>query len=142
MSIREHHLQPSDKQSGMIENNEIALKIKKLNDLYPQYKVESYSFLLAALHFTVGKLKQPRHVSGQELLEGIRQYALEQFGPMTRTVLNHWGIEEALDFGKMVFALIEVDLMRKNDDDSLDDFKNGFDFKEAFDQKYDFGDEA
>ncbi len=126
----------------MIENNEIALKIKKLSDLYPQYKIESYSFLLSALHFTVEKLKKPRHVSGQELLEGIRGYALEQFGPMARTVLNHWGIEESIDFGKMVFALIEVDLMRKNDEDSMDDFKNGFDFKDAFDQKYDFGDEA
>lgn len=126
----------------MIENNEIILKLKKLSDLYPQYKIEGYSFLLAALNFTVSRLDKPRHVSGQELLDGVRQYALDQFGPLAGTVLNHWGIFESLDFGKMVFALIEVDLMRKNDDDSLDDFKNGFNFETAFQAKCSFGDDG
>lgn len=125
----------------MIENSEIIQKLKKLNDLYPQYKIEGYSFLLSALNFTVSKLEKPRHVSGPELLDGIRLFALDQFGPLARNVLNHWGVYQTVDFGNMVFALIEVDLMRKNDDDSIEDFKNGFDFETAFEAKCSFSDD-
>ncbi len=126
----------------MIENNEIIQKLKKLSDLYPEYKIEGYSFLLTALNFTVSKLSKPRHVSGQELLEGIRLFALDQFGPLAKTVLNHWGIYKTIDFGNMVFALIEVDLMRKNDDDSIEDFRDGFEFETAFQAKLSFSDDS
>ena len=122
----------------MQEIDDIAAKIRKILDSYPNYKLEAYSFVLDALHYTVGKLPAPRHVSGPELLVGVREYALDQFGPMARTVLNHWGVHETLDIGKIVFAMVEAGLMRKEERDLLEDFKNGYDFKQAFDQQYTF----
>ena len=101
-----------------------------------QYKFEAYSFVMAALHQTVTKLAKPRHISGQELLEGIRAYALEQYGPMARTVLNYWGIEKTEDFGKIVFALVEVGILRKQPGDKLEDFKEVYKFEEVFDKGY------
>jgi uncharacterized repeat protein (TIGR04138 family) len=73
-----------------------------------------------------------RHVSGQELLEGIRQFALAQFGPMTMSVFAEWGIHSGADFGEIVFNLVESKLLSKTETDSQADFQNGYDFFEAF----------
>jgi uncharacterized repeat protein (TIGR04138 family) len=116
-------------------------KIEKLMDQHHQYKFEAYSFVMSALHHTVAKLQKPRHVSGKELSEGIRDFALEQFGPLTRTVLNYWGIKETLDFGKIVFALVEVGVLRKQPEDKLEDFKDLYDFDKAFVKGYRIKDE-
>lgn len=77
-----------------------------------------------------------RHVSGQELLAGIRAYALEQFGPMTLTVLNEWGVRRCEDFGEIVFNMVENHLLAKTKKDTRDDFKDGYDFEEAFRQPF------
>lgn len=114
---------------------QILEKIQKLIDSNPQYKFEAYSFILAALHFTMMGLSEPRHITGREFCEGIRRYAIDQFGPLTCTVLEYWGITGTLDFGKLVFALVDVGLMRKTEEDSLDDFRDVYDFKAAFDTK-------
>lgn len=106
-----------------------------------QYKFEAYSFVMSSLHYTVTKLAKPRHVTAVELLDGIRQYALEQFGPMARTVLNYWGIYETEDFGKIVFALVEVGVLRKQPEDKPEDFKGVFRFEDAFDKGYQIKDE-
>lgn len=98
----------------------------------PRYAAEAYLFTLAALHFTIAALPTPRHITGQELLAGIRQYALDQFGPMARAVLEHWGVRVTEDFGQMVFALVEAKVLRKTDADSLEDFRGGYDFDDAF----------
>lgn len=82
---------------------------------------------------TEGKI---RHVSGQELLAGIRAYALEQFGPMALTVLSEWGIRQCEDFGELVFNMVENHLLAKTKKDSREDFKGGYDFDEAFRQPY------
>ncbi len=111
-------------------------KIERVMDGNGHYKFEAYSFVMAALHHVVSKLKKPRHITGKELLEGIREYALEQFGPLTRTVLAYWGVKETLDFGKIVFSLVEVGILRKQPEDKLEDFKNIYDFKTAFDKGY------
>ncbi len=124
----------------MADDQEVAFKVKKLLDSELIYKPEAYGFALAVLHHTLAKLSKRRHISGQELLEGIRAYALEQFGPMARTVLNYWGIRDTTDFGKIVFALVEAGLMQKCEEDSIEDFRGGFDFQEAFDKKYEFKD--
>ncbi len=107
-------------------------KIEEILEKNPRYKLEAYTFVLAALHDTVVSLKTPRHITGQELAAGIRDYALEQFGPMAKTVLNHWGIEETLDFGKIVFALIDVELLSKQPGDKMSDFEKIYEFEEAF----------
>src|SRR6266545_98258 len=73
-----------------------------------------------------------RHVTGQELLAGIRDYALSEYGPMTLTVLNEWGVQRCEDFGELVFIMVENHLLAKTKKDTRDDFKGGYDFEEAF----------
>ncbi|MBI3314257.1 MAG: hypothetical protein HYZ83_08490 [Candidatus Omnitrophica bacterium] len=116
-------------------------KIEKVMKANAQYKFEAYSFVMAALHHTVSKFSKPRHVTGRELLEGIRDYALDQYGPLARTVLSHWGIKKTQDFGHIVFALVEVGILRKQAEDKLEDFNNVYDFKDAFDKGYKIKDE-
>lgn len=116
-------------------------KIEELLERNPQYKFEAYGFVLSALHHTVGKLNKPRHISGEELLHGIRDYALEQFGPLARMVLNHWGIHETLDFGQIVFAMVEAGVLRKQPEDKLEDFRDVYQFEQAFDESYQIGEE-
>ncbi|HEX7618316.1 MAG TPA: Minf_1886 family protein [Verrucomicrobiae bacterium] len=98
---------------------------------------DAYTFVREALDFTqklAGKETRGaiRHVSGQELLEGIRQFALQQFGPMTATVLEEWGVKSCRDFGEIVFNMVEHGLLAKTDRDTRDDFQNGYDFTDAF----------
>lgn len=114
---------------------ELLEKIQALINQDSKYKFEAYSFILAALHFTMAGMKPPRHITGREFCEGIRRYAVDQFGPMARTVLEHWGIKETLDFGHIVFALVEIGLMRKTEEDKLDDFRDVYQFATAFDAK-------
>jgi uncharacterized repeat protein (TIGR04138 family) len=71
-------------------------------------------------------------VSGQELRDGIRQFALQQFGPMTVTVFEEWGVRHCRDFGEIVFNMVEIGLLAKTDRDSRDDFQNGYDFTDVF----------
>ena len=91
-----------------------------------------------ALDFTTKKLERKGHVSGQELLEGIRDYALELFGPMARTVLEYWGIKNTRDFGEIVFNMIDAGLLGKAEQDSREDFENVYDFKAVFDKGFKF----
>ncbi len=98
----------------------------------PRYKPDAYEFVVQALHFTQKKLKKQGHVMGVELLEGIRDYAIDQFGPMARTVLNHWGICSTEDFGNIVFTMVERRVLSKTGEDSLGDFKDVYDFEHAF----------
>ena len=72
-----------------------------------RYKPDAYEFVAAALHFSQKKLKRHGHILGKELLEGLKEFAIEQFGPMAKTVLNHWGIHRTEDVGNIVFNLIE-----------------------------------
>jgi uncharacterized repeat protein (TIGR04138 family) len=98
---------------------------------------DAYLFMREALDFTqklVGRENQGkvRHVTGQELLDGLRQYALQQFGPMTATVFEEWGIRNCQNFGEIVFNMVEIGLLAKTDKDTPDDFQTGYDFTEAF----------
>ena len=103
-----------------------------------RYHRDAYSFLREALDHTQKLIgKQPkkneiRHVTGQELLKGIREYALQQFSPMALTVLEAWGVQRCEDFGAIVFNMVEAKLLAKTEKDSQDDFKSGYDFHDAF----------
>jgi len=108
--------------------------IEKITEQDPRYHRDAYTFLREALEYTqktVCKKGEVRHVTGAELLAGIRDYALSQFGPMTLTVLEEWGIRSTEDFGEMVFNMIEHNLLAKTENDSRDDFKDGYDFVET-----------
>ncbi len=102
----------------------------------PRYKVNAYIFVIVAVERTISALSYVRHISGQELLAGITDYAIDQFGPMSKEVFNYWGIKESTDFGNIVFNLIEAGLLTKRSEDSIDDFKNGSDFKKIFEEEY------
>ncbi len=102
-----------------------------------RYGIEAYTFLREALdHTQKGVAKahknETRHVSGGELLQGIRNYAITTYGPMTITVLEEWGIRRCEDFGELVFNLVEHGLLSKTENDSREDFQNGYDFDTAF----------
>jgi len=97
-----------------------------------RYKPDSYEFVMQALQFTQKKLKRAGHVSGRELSEGIRQFALKTYGPMARIVLEYWGIHTTEDFGNIVFNMISVKLFSKTEDDTLDDFRDVYRFESAF----------
>ena len=109
-----------------------------------RYHQQAYHFVFDALQFSQERLGRPagegpeqeKHISGPELLDGIRSIALERFGLMTRTVFRHWGIQETADFGRIVFELIERGEMRKTERDQLADFFEVYDFEDAFDQGY------
>ncbi len=77
-------------------------------------------------------VQSSRHVSGRQLCEGLRDYAIEQYGMMALTVLRYWGIHRCEDFGRIVFAMVDAGMMHKTDGDTLEDFDNVFDFREAF----------
>ena len=103
-----------------------------------RYKPNAYRFTLDAVHFTVKGIGHSRHVSGEELLEGIRRLALERFGPMAKTVFEQWGIATTQDFGHIVFQLVDEGLLGKTEQDKLTDFARGYDFNEAFVQNFDW----
>lgn len=101
-----------------------------------RYTREAYAFLRDALEFTQKRRRKSRaaatHVSASELLEGFREYSLQQFGPMGMTVLEYWGVRSTGDVGRMVFNLIEAGVFGRAEDDRIEDFENGFSFEEAF----------
>jgi uncharacterized repeat protein (TIGR04138 family) len=120
-----------------------------------RYKLEGYIFVFEALSYAQTALQmgrecpseetrpseeeedQPeRHVTGQELCEAIRRYALEQFGFMAKTVLDSWGIRCTGDFGEIVFNLIRIRQMRKTPQDRREDFDDVYDFQTAFREEF------
>ena len=111
--------------------------LAKIEARDPRYQRDAYLFVREALDHTqktIGKdgRGRIRHVSGQELLRGIRDYALQQFGPMARMVLEEWGVRCCEDFGELVFNMIEVGWLARTEKDSRADFEGGYDFDEAF----------
>lgn len=112
----------------------------------PRYAKNGYLFLQKALNFTIDRERKrqgkvvtktsKRHVSGQELLDGIREYALDQYGPMTYYILTSWGITKCEDFGEMVFNLIEYGVFSKNDNDAREDFAATYTFRSAFETPF------
>lgn len=110
-----------------------------------QFHQNAYQFVFDALKRSQQKLgralaedpdDESAHISGEELLSGIRDLALEKFGLMTVPVFRRWGIRGTVDFGRIVFELIERGEMRKTDRDQLDDFADVYDFEGVFDRGY------
>ncbi|MEJ0000385.1 MAG: Minf_1886 family protein [Verrucomicrobiota bacterium] len=103
----------------------------------PRFSSDAYHFVQEGSHHTLKSLKRGgqhahRHVSGQELLYGLREFALKEYGPMSKAVLNEWGIKTTDDFGQIVFNLVNASVLGKNETDSPNDFKNVFNFDDAF----------
>jgi uncharacterized repeat protein (TIGR04138 family) len=124
----------------------VTEKIHPIIELLQQdqrFHLEAYQFVREALAYAQEILKMPhqptpvtegeRHLTGQQLCEAIRQYALDQYGFMTKTVLNNWGVFSTGDFGEIVYNLIRIKQMKKSDSDRREDFDDVYDFESAFD---------
>lgn len=101
-----------------------------------RYDGQAYFFLKESLDYTLKRFLdanggQMRHVSGKELLEGFRDHALEQYGPMAATLMDEWGVKECRDVGNMVFLMIEEQVFGKQESDKPEDFDKVFDFRRA-----------
>ncbi len=118
----------------------------------PRYTLEAYQFVREALSYAqdvmgLGTAEQSddenpqrieRHLTGQQLCEASRRYALHQYGLMSKTVLGSWGIQSTGDLGEIVYNLIRVDLMKKSDRDRREDFDDVFDFQAGLDEAFQF----
>lgn len=104
----------------------------------PRFDKKAYTFIRQGLDHTVKELKKKetkgrsQHVTGKELLEGLRAYALDQYGPLAKTVLNSWGVTRCRDFGDIVFNLIEYNVFTKTENDRREDFADIYSFEDAF----------
>lgn len=110
--------------------------LERLRARNPRFHRRAYLFVLSALHHVMESMEAPRHITGQELSEGVRGLALGRFGPMARNVLQHWGIHTTEDLGEIVFSLVDCGILIKQEGDTEDDFRDVFDFEEAFVRNY------
>lgn len=123
-------------------------ELVKVANMTP-YPVDAFLFVRRGLDFTVQRIhgemeaselddiltpseEMSRHVSGEQLCWGLRDYAVEQYGLLAKTLLKRWHIRESADFGRIVFAMVDNHLMLKTDDDTISDFTNVFDFDDVF----------
>ena len=102
----------------------------------PRFHEHAYLFVLSALEFCQHKLPERRHLSGRELVEGCRGLAIERYGLLARTVLDFWGVTTTVDFGDIVFALVDLGLLQSQPTDTRDEFNEVYDFEDAFDRDY------
>ncbi|MBL8694592.1 MAG: hypothetical protein JNJ88_10900 [Planctomycetes bacterium] len=126
----------------MTEERDLDGQIRALAASDARFSDGAYHFVFEALDFTIRWLGRDRaegterHVGGKELLEGIRRYAMREFGPLSRVVFESWGIHRTRDFGEIVFRLVDAGLLSRQDSDSIEDFDGGFDFVAAFERGY------
>jgi uncharacterized repeat protein (TIGR04138 family) len=115
------------------EKTETILQIVRKDE---RFSPQAYYFIFDALDYTIQRMRKVRHVTGKELLEGIRRYATEHFGFLARTVLAEWGVSKTSDFGDIVFNLVEAGLLSRTERDTRDDFNDVYDFSEAFEREF------
>ncbi len=101
-----------------------------------RYKLPAYLFIFEALEYTQKKKKKRGHLTGKELLAGIRDLAREKFGRMAKTVFGEWGVKTTDDFGEIVFNLVAEGLLRKTEEDKKEDFHDVYSFDEVFIRDY------
>lgn len=106
-----------------------------------RYPLEAFVFVQRGLEFTVRRLHgapdertetTSHHVTGHDLCTGLRDYAIQEYGLLARMVLRRWNITSSEDFGQIVFAMVDAKLLAKTDEDSIEDFRDIFDFEHAF----------
>ena len=107
----------------------------------PRYDADAYHFLRDALDMTIKTMQQGRndavnHISGAELCEGLRDYALQQFGPMVPTIFETWGLATTRDIGEMVFNLIRTGAFSRSKSDKVEDFNEVYTFADAFEKPF------
>lgn len=117
-------------------------KVSEICQKDKRYDSDAYAFVCEALNVTLRTIHEndPKHnatnLTGQELLNGIKEYALQEFGPMAYTVFTEWGLHESIDFGEIVFNLVAAGLLGSTAKDSKEDFRDVFTFREVFVRPY------
>ena len=120
----------------MMQDPELMEKVRELIARDSRYRPEAYDFVRQGLDFAARELGVQGHLTGGQLLQGIRMLAMKLYGPMARTVLEHWGVRRTEDFGEIVFNMVEVGLLTKTESDSREDFIDVYDFEEVFGRQY------
>lgn len=110
--------------------------IEKITSKDGRYGQDAYAFVMEALGYARKKFRRIRHVSGEELLESIKELVKNKYGPLAKTVLEYWGIRCSEDFGHIVFNLVKNRLLIKTSEDSFEPFRHAFDFEEVFEHGY------
>ncbi len=110
--------------------------LRRITERDTRYPLEAYLFVLEALFHTRRMFKKEKHASGQELLDGIKDLALSRYGSMAKIVFEYWGIKETLDFGHIVFNMVDENILSRTTDDKLSDFEKVFDFEDVFERGY------
>jgi uncharacterized repeat protein (TIGR04138 family) len=109
-------------------------KIEEIRAKDPRYALRAYEFTRQAVTYASQVvLAHGAHVTGPELLEAIRRFAIDRYGLLAADVLQEWGVRTTHDFGEIVFQLVEADLLSKTEDDRLEDFRDVYAFQDAFD---------
>jgi len=121
-----------------MDESPVTATVRRICAKDKRYRPEAYYLVLDALDYTARMLDKStkqgaeRHVTGKELLDGLRAFALQEFGPMALTVLGTWGVASTRDFGNIVFNLVEAGKLRKTEQDQPSDFDGHYDFQEVF----------
>ncbi len=121
-----HEVMPVDKTISMVRTIGGIARRRGL------FRPEAYLFVLEALERAMISREEPGHISGEELLDSLRDLGGERFGVMAGDVFHDWGVNCTLDFGRIVFHLVEEGLLKKQPHDTLADFLDRYDFQEAF----------
>ncbi len=123
----------------MAETREFLQQIEGIADKCGAFRLEAYLFVLEAVEKAMADQGQRRHISGEDLLECIKQLGRQRYGVMATDVFAAWGVRTTLDFGRCVFHLVEGGLLSKRDEDSLRDFIDRYDFRQVFEEDYFLG---
>ena len=110
--------------------------LARLRERGDRYDDRAYLFVLASIESLQGKLPERRHVSGPEVTHACREFALQQYGLLARSVLEHWGIRGTEDFGRIVYSLVDVGVLITQPGDKVEDFHGVYGFEQAFDEAY------
>jgi uncharacterized repeat protein (TIGR04138 family) len=121
-----------------MDQNDLISELDRIVERDSRYKMESYLFVIDAVEFTMLRQGRQGHVTGRELLDGIKHLARREFGPMARPVLASWGVTATADFGEIVFNLVNEGILGKTETDSKEDFRDVYDFAEVFEKQYDW----
>jgi uncharacterized repeat protein (TIGR04138 family) len=125
-----------------MREEEFAAKVSEIVKKDPRYSPEAYKFVSDAVLYTSTKVSDGeggigvRHVTGKELLNGIKEFAVKEYGPLAQEVLRSWGLTDSLAIGNVVFNMVDSQLLGRSEEDSIDDFKDGFNFDYEFTEPF------
>jgi uncharacterized repeat protein (TIGR04138 family) len=111
-------------------------QVERITTVDERYRPDAYAFMMEALSFTQRRFNRDRHVTGEELLAGIKEFAVRKFGPFATMIFERWGVRSTEDFGHIVFNLIKHELLSKQDQDTFESFCNGYDLDDEFRKGY------